>query len=311
MASLQDLISQGYGGYRGWSEEAAIEDYKKTGGQGKYDPGSSQQYAQQYGLPSQQYTPQTAAQPFQDIVAQSQKMYREAAAPAIASLEATKPEIQAGVASKTKLLSERYSNLIADIKGGQQKAEQRQTVVTAGELGKRGIDPTSTIYQQELTSALQPVTSEYIGLLKGAATEQMAGQQQLAELEQTQLRNVANTIAELQSGAGTNAINTALQLYQQAQRAAETAQTNAEAKRQSDIANALQQKIYETISLPESQISIANTRSLISDRGKTGVSGDYNQYYSAPGVTNVTNRAGLQSQAGGTFIPPAKSWSKQ
>lgn len=306
MASLQDLISQGYGGYRGWSEEAAVEDYKKTGGQGKWDPGSSQQYSQ----PTGGATPSGVGN-FTDYVAQAQEMYKKAAEPAIASLQAQQPEIKSSIASKTQLLSDRYNNLISDIKGGQQKAEQRQTLVTAGELGKRGIDPTSTIYGQELTSALQPITSEYTGLLKGAATEQMAGQQQLAELEQTQLRNVANTIAELQSGAGTNAINTALQLYQQAQNAAETAQTNAEAKRQSDIANALQQKIYETISLPESQINIANARSLISDRGKTGVSGDYNQYYSAPGVTNVTNRAGLQSQAGGTFIPPAKSWSKQ
>lgn len=306
MASLQDLISQGYGGYRGWSEEAAVEDYKKTGGQGKWDPGSSQQYAQQTGGA----TPSGGGS-FTDYVAQAQEMYKKAAEPAIASLQAQQPEIKSGIASKTQLLNERYNNLISDIKGGQQKAEQRQTVVTAGELGKRGIDPTSTIYGQELTSALQPITSEYTGLLKGAATEQTAGQQQLAELEQTQLRNVADTIAQLQMGVGTNAVNTALQLYQQSQAAANAAQTAAEQKRQFDIQNALQQAIYKNVTLPESQVSIANTKSLIGERGKTAVSGDYNQYYTAPGVTNVINRSGLQSQVGGTFIPPAKSWSKQ
>jgi len=33
-----DLISAGYGGYEGWSDASASEDFRATGGQGKWDP---------------------------------------------------------------------------------------------------------------------------------------------------------------------------------------------------------------------------------------------------------------------------------
>ena len=75
-------------------------------------------------------------------------------------------------------------------------------------------------------------------------------------METEQLRNVTNTIAQLQMGASEGAIRTALALYNQAQSNAQNANTLAEQKRQADIANALQQKIYETIQLPESQYNV-------------------------------------------------------
>lgn len=225
MASLNDLISQGYGGYRGWKETEALADFEKTKGAGKYDPGSSQQYAQQTG---QSYAGPSGVGNFTDYVAQAQEMYKKAAEPAIASLQAQAPEIKSSIASKSQLLKDRYNNLISDIKGGQQKAEQRQTVVTAGELGKRGIDPTSTIYGQELTNALNPITGEYTGMLKSAATDQTAGQLELADLETTQLRNLANTIAQLNMGVGTSAIDTALSQYQYQQNAAAQALANSQ-----------------------------------------------------------------------------------
>lgn len=40
--SVQDLISAGYGGYAGWDSNAAIEDFKKTGGSGKQTGGTNQ-----------------------------------------------------------------------------------------------------------------------------------------------------------------------------------------------------------------------------------------------------------------------------
>jgi len=254
--SVSDLVAKGYGGYRGWDDTAADADYKATGGAGKYDVPSAQQYS------SQNNTTYTGpAQSIQDTVKQTQDLYREAAKPAIASLEASKPEITTSISSKTKILTEKYDNLIASITGNQAKAENKQTVVTAGELGKRGIDPTSTLYGQEVTNAVNPITSEYTNLSKDATSNLQAGIQDLGDLETTQLRNVSNAIAQLQSGAGENAINTALSLYQQAQTNAANAATLAESKRQSDIANALQQKIYETVTLPASNASIASSQS--------------------------------------------------
>ena len=278
--SIQDLINLGYGGYRGWNDQAAaLQNFRETGGQGKYDVPSAQEYNQQKGISSPQVQPQVQPQPvqsFNDYVNQAQQMYQEAAKPAIASLEASKPEIISSVAGKTKLLNERYNNIINEIKTGQKSAETRQTTVTAGELGKRGIDPTSTLYGQELTNAINPITGEYSNLLKSTGTEQASGLQDLADLETTQLRNLANSIAQIQSGSSTGGIELALKQYQMAQQAAENATTLAEQRRQTDIANALQQKIYETISLPTSQANIASTQanianlqSLTNQRGQT------------------------------------------
>ncbi|MBU1092535.1 hypothetical protein KJ836_02620 [Patescibacteria group bacterium] len=293
--SSSDLVSKGYGGYQGWGDAEADADYKATGGSGKFTGQSTQ----------------NSAQSFQDTVSRAQNMYKEAAKPAIESLEASKPEITSSISSKTKILTEKYDNLIASITGNQAKAENKQTVVTAGELGKRGIDPTSTLYGQELTNAVNPITQDYTSLSKDATSNLQAGIQDLGDLETTQLRNVSNAIAQLQYGASSDSISTAMQLYQQAQTNAQNANNAAEAKRQADIANALQQKIYETISLPESKISIQNTQDTINNRNSTRssvVSSD--SYYTAPGVTNITNTNGLQSSAGGKYLPVASSWNK-
>ena len=70
MASLNELISQGYGGYAGWGENEALADYKATGGSGKYTGGS--QSGGQSGVSS-----------FNDYVTQAQNMYKPAIEPAV------------------------------------------------------------------------------------------------------------------------------------------------------------------------------------------------------------------------------------
>lgn len=262
--SKQDLINAGYKGYMGWGETEALADYRATGGQGKYDPGTSgaSSVSSVSGV-SNMVKPPLATQSFQDYLNQAQQMYQQTTQPAISSFQSMVPEVKSTIANKTQLLNERYANTINEIKSGQKKAETSQTRVTAGELGKRGIDPTSTLYGQELTSAINPITESYTGLLKGAATEQAGAEQKLADIETTKLRDIANAIAQLQSGTGQNAAALASQLYgtdisagqSAAQIALQQAQL-AEQKRQADIVNALKQKIYETIQLPESQYAI-------------------------------------------------------
>lgn len=42
MGFIADIVAQGYGGYRGWKNDAAAEaDFRATGGAGKWDPGAA------------------------------------------------------------------------------------------------------------------------------------------------------------------------------------------------------------------------------------------------------------------------------
>ena len=259
--------AQGGKNMRYWGNDYWTTGEDPTGGRGvNWQQSQPSQSNQQQSQPSQQ----PPVQDFNSYVNQAQEMYKKAAEPAIQSIQSSIPEIKSSISSKTQLLTEKYNNLINSIKGNQVQAENRQTVVTAGEMGKRGIDPTSTLYGQELTNAINPITQGYTGLQADAINAQATGLSDLATLETEQLRNVSNTIAQLQSGAGENAINTAMSLYQQAQANAQNAQNMAEQKRQTDIANALAQKIYETIQLPESQLGVSNTQSLIDLRNRSG-----------------------------------------
>ena len=101
-------------------------------------------------------------------------------------------------AAKTAL-TDRYNNLIAQIQGNQTTATNRQTVTTNNELGKRGILSSSGVAQQEMTNALQPVTSEYTGLMNTATGAY-----------NTDIANLAISQYTGQQTANQNAINNAM-----------------------------------------------------------------------------------------------------
>ncbi len=158
---------------------------------------------------------------FNDAISQAIKMSQEAAKPAIETLQ-----------KQIDPLKSRYDELLKSIKGEQQVAENKQTVVTSNELGKRGILGSSTLAGQEIENALQPVRSSYSSLYANTGLQQ----------EQA-LNAIAQAIASLQSGAassglslGTNLYNTQVSQQQQAlaneiakqQLANETAKTNYE-----------------------------------------------------------------------------------
>jgi hypothetical protein len=115
-------------------------------------------------------------QDFSGIVSQAQKMYGEAAKPQVEALEAEKPSIET-----------RYQNLIADI------TKTGRAAKTA-EYARRGI----------------PVSS---GMLEHELGQQLAGPIATAgEARSAELTGLAQTIANLQAGGQTNAIQTALSL---------------------------------------------------------------------------------------------------
>lgn len=95
-------------------------------------------------------------------------------------------------------LQNRYQDLISSIKGSQKVAENQQTSVTGQELAKRGILPSSTAYQQEIANALSPVRAQYA---------QMAAETGLGA--ESERQNLLNTIANLQSGMGTDTLSLA------------------------------------------------------------------------------------------------------
>jgi len=120
--------------------------------------------------------------------------------PVVKSLEASKSPIQ-----------ERYKTLIDSIKGNQQTATNRQTVSTANELGRRGIQG-GGLYDQTFADSLNPITQQYTGMLQNANTQQSADLNQVDQL-----------IAQIQSGASKDSIQNALTTMQMQQQAKQNA----------------------------------------------------------------------------------------
>lgn len=164
---------------------------------------------------------------WEDIVKRTIEMQKQANQPTIASYQAQIPEIQsqyaaqtANVTAKAQTLKDRYDNLLKSI--GTQKTQDinKQTLVTSNELGKRGLLPSSTLAQQEVLNATQPIGERYAGLETTAALDQTSGQQELQALlnqltsgETSDKRAVLNAIAQLESGATTQGMTLGSNLY--------------------------------------------------------------------------------------------------
>lgn len=206
------------------------------------------------------YGGSTGSTNFEDIVKRSLALQQEANKPAIESQQAAIPEIQKSYAqTRTQLqaevdpLKQRYQNLIDQITQSGKVQEQRQSVATSGELAKRGILSSSTLAQQELANALNPITSattlqaKETGLQGEAAQRDLANQiANLTTGETEAIRNVRNAISTLQSGASSSAITNALSILQ-----TNIAQANADALAKE------RERTYQTITLPTTKYELA------------------------------------------------------
>lgn len=97
-------------------------------------------------------------------------------------------------------LSQQYSDLLKTVTGEYQPLINSTTQTAQKELGQRGITPDSTLYQQQVQGALQPVYGAE------AANAQQIGQGSVADLN-----TYATNIANLQAGIGGTASQLPLQ----------------------------------------------------------------------------------------------------
>lgn len=233
---------------------------------------------------------QSAPLNFDSVLKRATQMAQEAVKPAVSSLTASIPETQARFSQeRTRLegqaapLTARYESLLNDIKGRQQTSTEQQTLATANELGRRGVSTTSGLGEQTITSANAPITRDYAGLIEQTGLSREADlsalQGQITGLtgqSTDAVRAIQNAIAQLQSGAATGAVPTALSLLGQQQSANQFGQQLSQQQQQYDstaaqgkAAQELQSKIFNLINLPESQANVQNIQSQISNRNAT------------------------------------------
>lgn len=183
-----------------------------------------------------------------DLAKQMASLYQKQVQPAVTALKA-----------EADPLKQRYQDLIGQIKGNQQVAEQRQTLTTGNELAKRGLLSSGGLYQQEMTNAVNPVTQQYTGMVQNASTEQ-----------ESALKDLATRIAQLQSGAATTGLGAGVSQYNTAQSLA-----NQLAASKASSANELYK--LQNIDLPSTQADIAYKNALTAKALKSnlGVNDEY------------------------------------
>ena len=243
---------------RWWGEGAWTTGSDPTGGRGvnwqQTQPSSQPQ--QQTQQPQQQSQP---SQNFEAYLQQQQQAQQPAMAPAVQSLQAGIPTSQASTQAQIGQrqaeiapLTDRYKQLLADIKGQGQTLTEQQTRVTAGELGKRGIEGSSTLAGQEIVSATRPIQqqtqslTQQTGLAREADIRDITSQIQNLELGQQEREQAINqAISQLQAGGGQASIQNALQLLSNAQQMQVSQQTATSTQNQRDIENALAQQQFQ------------------------------------------------------------------
>lgn len=203
------------------------------------------QYNQQGYYGSQ---PQQQSQPnFQDSIKQAIEMNKQAIQPAVQSLEASIPETSASfqrqreqTQGEIEPLKQRYQNLLSEVTGKAKASEEGQTRVTSGELAKRGIVGSSTLAQQEIQNAVEPIRSQARTAFTNIGLEQEQGIKQLMNTianltgqETEATRAVRNAIAQLQSGAGQAGVSQGISTSQfNAQQALQQAEQQRAAEQQ-------------------------------------------------------------------------------
>ncbi len=246
---------------------------------------------------------------FDDILKRTIAMNQEANKPAVESLEASIPETQAKFTqARTQLEAERdplkarYENLISQITQKGKVQEQRQSVATSGELGKRGIEMSSTMAQQELANALNPITAETSATLKDVGLSQEADLRSLANQianlttgETEAIRNVRSAIAQLQSGGSQAAINNALNLYKM-----NIDQANIDAEQK------WKEKTYNEITLPASQAEVEYKKALTSAKGGDGTTS--NPILDVA-LTKLLEQFGGGKSTGGWYDAKGNAWT--
>jgi len=266
--------------------DSAKSQYESSGSYGS-QPNTSSVQSSSYAQPN-----------FESTLSRAMEIQKQAAQPAISSLQASIPEIQKSYTSQTQYakgqvsnLESRYKTLLDSIKTNQAGAETTAIKTTSQELGRRGIVGSSGVADVAMQEAVNPIKAQYSNLLSQTGVSQeadiAAANQQISNLgfaETEATRNVNNAIAQLQSATTTAGVNQALQQLQLAQ----TDLQNQQQASQFAAQQAQADKIYNTISLPESQYNI-------------------NKPYSSADGSGLSVTDLLSLFGGGVTTPPTKS----
>ena len=194
------------------------------------------------------------------LARQLQGLREEANRPAVSSLEASIPETQTRYAAEqTRLtgekqpLKDRYQGILDEITRRENVDVSAQQQVTSREFGRRGIPLSSGLFDVELQKGVSPIRQFYTGQTTQTGLERETGVRKIDELIANvtgqgieSVRTIRNAMAQLQSGAGQEAISGALSLHSQQQQLA--AQT-----RQAELDRALQIRELEEYKIPSLQ----------------------------------------------------------
>jgi hypothetical protein len=142
----------------------------------------------------------------QDIIANAQKL-RDF------NIQSNQPAIQ-NLQTEKNSLTDRYTKLLESIKGQQGVAEDAQIRATSNEMGRRGINNQSGMYEQQQADALRPLAAQFQGL---SAQTGLSQEKDMSE--------IARAIASMQSGNPEFAISTGQGIANQAQQAYQFAQS--------------------------------------------------------------------------------------
>lgn len=220
-----------------------------------------------------------------DLANEQRGIFMEAIKPAVNSLEASRPEVNTAYdtrasqveASKTPL-QERYQKLIDDIKGnaaGQVTETQR---TTAQEFARRGISNNSEAAAQELQARVNPIQqwsgSEQANIGMDREEKLRGLDDLITNLTQEKVaaqRDITNTIAQIQSSAGTDAAKAAIQMYQfqESQRQAALDRAIAEKNAETARITATQEK-SDTASVQGGLYDVKNNRWIVPPKPDSG-----------------------------------------
>lgn len=162
------------------------------------------------------------------IAREQMKLMQEANAPAVASLQASIPEVktkyaneQSRLTAQQEPLEKRYQNLLGEVTRQQNVQTGAEQTATSREFGRRGISLQSGIFDQTLNERLKPISewaggqAKEIGLSREDALRQLQNLiSQTGEAGITSVRDIQNAIAQLQAGGNQSAITNASQIYQ-------------------------------------------------------------------------------------------------
>lgn len=184
-----------------------------------------------------------------DIAKQIMELQKQANQPAVQTLQSSIPTTQQAFQQKGQQLTaqvdplkQRYQGILDSLKQTQQVDVQSAQIASSREFGKRGVPLSSGAYDQYVNQQILPVNAAYGGKISETA---LTGEEALRSLQDQIANNpieqqksvdaINQAIASLQAGGNSEAIKSALSLYQQQQSDAQKAQETERQKKIDDL----------------------------------------------------------------------------